>query len=374
MTLALHFKDLTAGVAECSEYAISVPDYVRAEQQLTVLLATDSLDSEVRRKPEIVSDFEEAITVAVNDAYCPHPKGEKAEAAHLFLQRVLYRINRLNLFWYDDLQHYKNERSLYLGWCSGQIEQIWQAWELTQLGINVEQLKALDVKEALRERGDIDLNPLLTPNKCYLREQMSLEGYRHLLAITSLDGLVEASRMSRIIGGASNEIQATLIRVLLEEYGNGRFCRKHSTFFANMMAELNLDTVPESYFELVPWEILAAINHNFLLTECKRHFLRYNGGLTYFEIVGPSIYTDYLKAAQRLECSEGAMGYWELHIREDERHGQWMLNDVALPLVEQYPQDAWELLLGYDQERAMGDRAGTALVRCIRHQERADIA
>ncbi|WP_229456445.1 hypothetical protein, partial [Nostoc sp. CHAB 5715] len=28
------------------------------------------------------------------------------------------------------------------------------------------------------------------------------------------------------------------------------------------------------------------------------------------------------------------MGYWELHIREDERHGRWMLDDVALPLAE----------------------------------------
>ncbi|MCC5624593.1 iron-containing redox enzyme family protein, partial [Nostoc sp. CHAB 5715] len=40
------------------------------------------------------------------------------------------------------------------------------------------------------------------------------------------------------------------------------------------------------------------------------------------------------RAAQRLGLSEAAMGYWELHIREDERHGRWMLDDVALPLAE----------------------------------------
>lgn len=40
-------------------------------------------------------------------------------------------------------------------------------------------------------------------------------------AIASLDGLVESSRLCHILGGASNEMQATLIRVLLEEYGNG---------------------------------------------------------------------------------------------------------------------------------------------------------
>lgn len=34
---------------------------------------------------------------------------------------------------------------------------------------------------------------------------MSLEGYRRLLAIASFDGLVEASRMTSILGGAAND-------------------------------------------------------------------------------------------------------------------------------------------------------------------------
>jgi Iron-containing redox enzyme len=228
----------------------------------------------------------------------------------------------------------------------------------------------LEVEAALSERADVDLNPPQTENKRYLCETLSLEGYRWLLAIVSLDGLVEASRMSRILGGASNEVQAMLIRVLMEEYGNGRFNRKHSTFFAQMMREVGLNTEPEAYFDQAPWELLASINHNFLLTECKRHFLRYNGGLTYFEIVGPSIYRDYMAAASRLKLSDSAMGYWELHIREDERHGQWMLQEVAFPLAKMYPANAWELVLGYDQEKLIGDRAGNAIINKIQMAEK----
>jgi Iron-containing redox enzyme len=194
-----------------------------------------------------------------------------------------------------------------------------------------------------------------------------------LLAIASFDGLVEASRLSRILGGAANEVQCTLVRVLLEEYGNGRLSRKHSTFFAQMLAEFEMNTQPEGYFDLVPWEVLASGNHNFLMTERKRYFLRYNGGLTYFEVAGPAAYKNYLAAAQRLELSEAAMGYWELHIREDERHGRWMLDDIALPLAELYPNHAWELLLGYDQEKRMGDRAASAVVRSIRKAEQAGL-
>jgi hypothetical protein len=375
MTVFLVPDRLFPGVSKEIAAVPQVPHYGEAEQQFIHLLATENLDHQVNAQPELVSSFEAALTVALEIAYANSsdqsnaPEQNDVDGAHLFLQRILYRINRLNLFWYDDLQHYKNERSIYLQWVRDRIEAIWQAWELAQ--IDVAHLQQLDIKQALIERGEVDLNPPITETKRYLREEMNAEGYRHLLAIASLDGLVEASRMSRILGGASNEVQATLIRVLLEEYGNGRLNRKHSTFFAQMMAELGLNTAPEAYFELVPWEVLACINHNFLLTECKRHFLRYNGGLTYFEIAGPSIYTDYMLAAERLKLSDTAMGYWELHIREDERHGQWMLEQVALPLVDQYPKDAWEILLGYDQEKRLGDRAGAAVVRAIKQAKQA---
>ncbi|MBD2570129.1 iron-containing redox enzyme family protein [Anabaena lutea] len=347
---------------------IKICSYEEAEQHFNRLLMLENLDEQVKRQPDLIKNFEEFFSLALTEAYT---ENSKAELAKGFLQRLLYRINRLKLFWYDALHSYTNERSSYVKKVRHRIESIWQTWELTQL--DVEKIQSLNVKQALQKRANVDLNPPLSAAKRYLQEDMNLEGYRLLLAIASLDGLVEASRLSRILGGASNEIQATLIRVLLEEYGNGRLSRKHSTFFAQMMAELGLKTEPEAYFDLVPWQVLASINHNFLLTERKRHFLRYNGGLTYFEIAGPAIYTDYMQAAKRLQLSDAAMGYWELHIREDERHGQWMLTDVALPLADKYPHDAWELILGYDQEKLISDRAASAVMVLIQNAKSIQI-
>ena len=105
-----------------------------------------------------------------------------------------------------------------------------------------------------------------------------------LVRAGSLDGLAEASRQSRVCGGAANEVMCAIFRVLMEEYGVGRYNKKHSTFFAKMMTELGLSTEPEKYFDLSPWQCLASANHNFLLTERRRHYLRYNGGLTFFEV------------------------------------------------------------------------------------------
>lgn len=42
----------------------------------------------------------------------------------------------------------------------------------------------------------------------------------------------------------------------------------------------------------------------------------------------------YLAAGRRNGLSDAAGGYWELHIKEDERHGRQMLEEVALPLVD----------------------------------------
>jgi len=347
---------------------LTASDYKEAEQQFVKLLEMEDLDQQLALQPTIANKVENAIAIAIAEAYEQEPS---SEAAHRFLQRILYRINRLKLFWYDDLRHYANERSFYLQQIRNRIEATWQAWELALL--DVEAIQQQDVKQALAERSTIDLDPPLSEDSRYLQQEMTEAGYRYLLAIASFDGLVEGSRLSRILGGAANEVQCMLTRVLMEEYGGGRLTRKHSTFFAQMMAEFGMNTKPEAYFDLVPWEVLACANHNFLLTERKIYFLRYNGGLTYFEVAGPAAYRNYLAAAQRLGLSAAAMGYWELHIKEDERHGQWMLQDVALPLAQQYPGEAWELVLGYDQEKLMGDRAAAAVVRSVRKAEQAGL-
>ncbi|GIL97465.1 hypothetical protein Vretimale_3101 [Volvox reticuliferus] len=144
------------------------------------------------------------------------------------------------------------------------VERNWQAWERNHYcmmravggekifrGFTVEQMVETIEQWAAR---DVD-PPLMSPAAVYIREAMGLEGYRHLLAVGSLDGLVEASRQARVCSGAANEVSATVFRVLMEEYGNGKLSRKHSTFYHSMMAQLGLDTRPEAYFDLVPWQV-----------------------------------------------------------------------------------------------------------------------
>ncbi|MFN2492041.1 MAG: iron-containing redox enzyme family protein [Pyrinomonadaceae bacterium] len=345
----------------------SSSSFIEAEKQFSSLLELRDLDEQLRSRPLISFEFDHALVVAMHRAY---QQNVSDDAAHLFLQRILYHINRLKLFWYDDLRRYDNERSDYLRSVRNRIESAWQSWESSQLTQHEALfIDGIDVAEALVRRAQKDVAPSDSAEGFYFREQMGLAGYRRLLEIASLDGLVEASQLSRTLGGVGNKIHSMMIRLLVEEYGGGRLARKHSSFFVQMLSELGMNTEAEAYFESVPWEVLAAINHSFLLSERKRFYLRYVGGLLYTEISVPAAFDNYRIAAERLGMSSAARGYWELHIKEDERHGRWMLHDVALPLAQIYPNYAAELVLGYDQQKFLSGRAGMATARAAKQAD-----
>jgi hypothetical protein len=348
-----------------------LPNYfAEAEAHFASLIEMEQLDQQVSDS-SIVREFEQALTLALRSAF-GSVTGNSHQ--HLFLQRVLYRINRLKFFWYDDLSNYKNEHSDYLRQVQHRIESAWEPWELSQLvdRSGEEEREVPPLWNALRRRAAEDLAPPPSQEAIYFRDHMGIAGYRRLLQIASLDGLVEASQLSRTLGGVSNEIHAMMTRLLVEEYGGGRLSRKHSSFFSHMLEELNLNARPEAYFDVVPWEVLATINHSFLLSERKSFYLRYVGGLLYTEISVPAAFDSYRLAAERLGMSEKARGYWDLHIKEDERHGRWMLERVALPLAAMYPRNAAELVLGYDQQRFMSDRAGKAVAEAAKQADYAD--
>ena len=237
-------------------------------------------------------------------------------------------------------------------------------WELNH--IETDLLDSLNYEEALSKRFKEDLNPLPSKESLFLKDEILLAGYKRLLAITSLDGLVEASQLSRVLGGVGNEIQLMLAKIFWEEYGCGKLSHKHSSYFIAMLKECDMETDPETYFALVPWEVLANINHSFLLSERKMNYLRYVGGLLYVEVSAPSSFQNYQKAGERIGLSDAGTSYWSTHIKEDIRHGEWMLNKVAFPLARKYPDQAWQVVLGYDQQKFISTRAIESIVKSIR--------
>ena len=335
--------------------------YRKAEEEFIQLIQNNDLDVAVKYNQNLMADIDDVITFAIDEAY---KNSNKCDRAHLFLQRVLYYINRLKLFWFDDLKNYTNEDSEILFSIRKRIETEWMECELNHIRTNL--LDSLNYEEALSKRFKEDLNPLPSKEDRFFIDEIRLAGYKRLLAITSLDGLVEASQLSRVLGGVGNEIQLMLAKIFWEEYGCGKLSHKHSSYFIAMLKECEMGTDPETYFALVPWEVLANINHSFLLSERKMNYFRYVGGLLYVEVSAPSSFQNYQKAGERIGLSDAGTGYWSTHIKEDIRHGEWMLNKVAFPLVSKYPDQACQVVLGYDQQKFISTRAIKSIVESIR--------
>src|SRR5687768_9195274 len=84
--------------------------YNENERRFTELINRSSVDEYVNRRPRAARMFEQELDHALAAAYRPSGaevvnQSPARDSAQLFLQRVLYRINRLKLFWFDELSN-----------------------------------------------------------------------------------------------------------------------------------------------------------------------------------------------------------------------------------------------------------------------------
>ena len=331
-----------------------------ADKQFAVLTGVVNLDRKLRANPGMAARFEDALARAIPSAY-REPVG--VDAAHWLLQRTLYRVNRLGMFWYDDPRRYANERSPYLMAVRDRIERAWQDWESRAL--EVAAVRRVEAPLALRSRVRQDAAARRDADGRYFA-QATAAGYCRLVQIATLEALSEVSHLSRALAGPPNDIQATLTRVLVER-------QRQSAFLTTMLRACSLSSEPEAYFELVPWEVLASINQSFLLSDRRRHFLRYVGALLFRETSAPAAFAEYRAAAARLGLGAPARRYWDAHVEHDARHGRWLLEGVALPLAVHHGADAWEIVLGYDQRKRVVERAAAAIARSARDADQAAV-
>lgn len=75
-----------------------------------------------------------------------------------------------------------------------------------------------------------DVDPPLSPAQQYVSNSMDVLGYCHLLAVGSVDGLVEASRQSRVCAGAANPVSCAIFRCV---FGVLQECGIFSRVFAS---------------------------------------------------------------------------------------------------------------------------------------------
>jgi hypothetical protein len=122
MTAALSPDREIKGISKKLSSVFPLTNFLKVEQQLIQRLAREDLERQVNPSSELASSLEVTSANALRRAYT----ADDVDAAHLFLQRILYLINRLNLFRYEGLRHHTNERSSYLQWVRDRLKSVWQ--------------------------------------------------------------------------------------------------------------------------------------------------------------------------------------------------------------------------------------------------------
>ncbi|MGI5324658.1 iron-containing redox enzyme family protein [Actinomadura nitritigenes] len=171
----------------------------------------------------------------------------------------------------------------------------------------------------------------------------------------ALDGLTEASAMSRNLAGAYGPEQSALFKVFIDEFGYGVHDAKHTTIFAKMLRSRSMATHVHAYWNFYLAGPLATNNHYYYLSRDHAKFFRYAGAVTYAEAVFAPAFVEMVKVFRDIFGDSVDLHYCDEHAHIDEHHGRITREQVLLALAERHgPRVVPELLRGVAEARLIG--------------------
>lgn len=171
----------------------------------------------------------------------------------------------------------------------------------------------------------------------------------------ALDGLTEASAMSRNLAGAYGPEQSALFKIFIDEFGYGVYDAKHTTIFAKMLRSRGMATHVHAYWNFYLAGPLATNNYYYYLSRDHAKFFRYAGAVTYAEAVFAPGFVEMIKVFRDIFGDDVDLHYCDEHAHIDEHHGRITREQVLLALAERHgPRVVPELMRGVAEARLIG--------------------
>ncbi|MEU9839877.1 iron-containing redox enzyme family protein [Actinomadura sp. NPDC048032] len=171
----------------------------------------------------------------------------------------------------------------------------------------------------------------------------------------ALDGLTEASAMSRNLAGAYGPEQSALFKIFIDEFGYGVYDAKHTTIFAKMLRSRAMATHVHAYWNFYLAGPLATNNYYYYLSRDHAKFFRYAGAVTYAEAVFAPAFVEMIKVFRGIFGDTVDLHYCDEHAHIDEHHGRITRDQVLLALAGRHgPRVVPELLRGIAEARLVG--------------------
>ncbi|WNI14887.1 iron-containing redox enzyme family protein [Actinacidiphila sp. ITFR-21] len=185
---------------------------------------------------------------------------------------------------------------------------------------------------------------------------------REYAALRSLYHLKEADPHAWVIPRLRGRAKAAMVAVEYDEFGAGRPENVHARLFADLMADLGLDTGYGRYVDTAPAAALATVNLMTLfgLRRALRGALV--GHFACVEVTSSPGSRRLAEAMRRTGAGPAAERFYTEHVEADAVHEQVVRRDVIGGLLADEPQLAADVAFGADATVFLEDRLAAHLL------------
>ncbi|MFJ9251066.1 iron-containing redox enzyme family protein [Streptomyces sp. NPDC101776] len=203
----------------------------------------------------------------------------------------------------------------------------------------------------------------------FLRDEGELWQVREYAAQRSLYHLKEADPHAWVLPRLWGRAKAGMAAVEFDEFGGGRADRVHARLFADLMADLDLDTRYGHWLDATGAEALATVNlmslfglHRALRGALVGHFAA-------VEITSSPGSRRLAQAMRRAGAGSAAEHFYDEHVEADAVHEQVVRREVVAGLLEEEPHLDGDVAFGVDATTYLEDRLAERLLGAWRAGE-----
>ncbi|WP_031483044.1 iron-containing redox enzyme family protein [Streptomyces bicolor] len=196
----------------------------------------------------------------------------------------------------------------------------------------------------------------------FLRDEGDLDQLREYVALRSLYHLKEADPHAWVLPRLHGRAKAAMVAVEFDEFGAGRADEIHAQLFADLMADLGLNTAYGHYVDAAHAEALATVNlmslfglHRALRGALVGHFAA-------VEVTSSPASRRLAEALSRVGAGPAAVRFYAEHVAADAVHEQVVRHDVVGGLLESEPRLEADVVFGIRATTRLEDRLADRLL------------
>ncbi|MFD8936969.1 iron-containing redox enzyme family protein [Streptomyces sp. NPDC059578] len=200
----------------------------------------------------------------------------------------------------------------------------------------------------------------------FLKEQGQWWQFREYAAQRSLYHLKEADPHAWVIPRLTGRAKAAMVAVEYDEFGAGRADRVHARLFADLMADLGLDTTYGRYVDSAAAPMLTSVN---FMSLCGLHRALRGALVGHFAAVETTSSPGSRRLAHGLErvgAGPAAVHFYAEHVEADAVHEQIVRREVVGGLLETEPFLDEDIAFGIDATEWTEARLGHHLLAAWR--------